>query len=130
MNFLDSQLTINDLIYQLECKLNVPVHHVVCVKVIIILSPGVYESFCHLEPANIEDELERSIYGKVVVFLFMKWVNELLANNTWQEEGIDSESNNLENYFKNISIKLKKGDVPEYKQEGNMLKYNWKPLCI
>ena len=60
----------------------------------------------------------------------MKWVNELLANNTWQEEGIDSESNNLENYFKNISIKLKKGDVPEYKQEGNMLKYNWKPLCI
>ena len=70
------------LINQQEGKLNVPVHHVVSVKVIIILSPGVYQSFCHLEPANIENELERGKKGKVIVFMLMEWVNVLLANNT------------------------------------------------
>ena len=73
---------MNYLINQQESKLNVPIHHVVCVKVIIILPPGVYKSFSHLEPANIEDELEGGIYGKVEVLMFMEWLNVLLTNNT------------------------------------------------
>ena len=75
--------------------MNVPVHHVVGVKVIIILSPGVNKSLSHLEPANIEDKLEGSKNGKPVVFMCMEWVYVLLANNTCQKEGIYSESNNL-----------------------------------
>ena len=86
------------LINQQEGKLNVSVHHVVCVKVIIILPPGIYQSFCHFEPANIENELEGGKKGKVVVFMLMEWVYVLLTNNTWQEEGIDSQSYNLEEY--------------------------------
>ena len=70
------------LINQQEGKLNVPVHHVVGVKVIVILPPGIYQSFCHLEPANIENELERGKKGKAVVLMLMEWVNVLLTNNT------------------------------------------------
>ena len=78
-------------------SVNKPVH----IKVVIILSEGIDQHFCNLEPSHVKEELEEGEEWKVKVhfmtLIIFAGVKKLSSQQSGEEEGIDSQSYNLNN---------------------------------
>ena len=79
--------------------LKVPVDQKVTLEVIIILAKRVDQSFGHLEPAHVEEELQEGEDGNVEIHLVtlepLAGVQELSAHQRGHEEGVHSEGHDL-----------------------------------
>lgn len=87
------------LVHSQQRDLEVPVNDPVSLKVVIVLSKRVYELLCYLQPSRVEEELQQGEDGdvkiKVVAGMTLGGVKKLPTNQTSEEEGVNSKSNNL-----------------------------------
>ena len=81
----------------LEVSVNKPIH----IKVVIILSKGIDQHLCNLEPSHIKEELEEGEDWKVEIqlmtIIILARVKKLSSHQSGQEVSVDSQSDNLDN---------------------------------
>lgn len=81
------------LIHSQKGHLKIPVDDPVSFKVVIVLSERVNQLLCYLQPAGVEEELQkgedRDIKVEVVTLVTLGGVEELSTNQTSEEERVD-----------------------------------------
>lgn len=80
--------------------LNITVDEPINFKVIIVLTKGVDEGLCHLQPAHVEEELQYGEDGEVeinvVLWVILLWVKELASHDGGHEEGVHCQTHHLQ----------------------------------
>ena len=76
-------------------SVNKPVH----IKVVIILSEGIDQHFCNLEPSHVKEELEKGKDREIKVHFMpikiLAWIKELSSHQGGEKICVNSQGNNL-----------------------------------